>query len=148
MAHISCLGTQTQATFIVNGHVFCAVERKPDLRRVGTGFDDEVVFEQSTEMRTPLAGGVVVDDVDSRVDILEADSCEVGNIGPPSGGVIAEVVVAFARQAVQPGSIGPGVRANDVEVQQHGRLVNPGAQVHDHSRGVHPQRIPGAAAEE
>jgi hypothetical protein len=79
----------------VNG----SVKRDLDLVRISAGLNDEVVF------KLPI-GVAVVDDIDAGVNVVIPHTREMRHIGPPSLGIIAEIVVADARKPIERFSAG------------------------------------------
>src|SRR5439155_69045 len=78
----------------IDGYAVHALERQRDGLGIGAGGDHEVVFE------LPLV--TVVDEVDARIEVLIPDLCVRGNVDTPLLRIIADEVVAFARQLTDP----------------------------------------------
>jgi hypothetical protein len=72
----------------------CAVKLQFGLRRVGAGGDAEVVFQ------TALVS--IKNQIDSGIDTVVANSRKLRNAGMPMVRVVAEDVVALARQRIGP----------------------------------------------
>jgi hypothetical protein len=81
---------EDQVTQGINGGAVRALERERDGPGIGPGGDHEVVFQ------LPLVA--VVDEIHTRVDSPVLDLRVGGNVGPPLLGIIADEVVALARQ--------------------------------------------------
>ena len=93
----------------INGHAVHALERERDRLGIGAGGDHEVVFE------LPLVA--VIDQVHPGVDVPVLDLHVCGNVGAPLLGIIADEVVAFARQLTDPGHRWRGVGAEELHAQ-------------------------------
>src|ERR1700678_3237792 len=78
---------------LIQGELARTAEAQPDRIGVSARRKAEVILELAL-------GAAVVDQIDSRIDILELDFSVVGNIGMPSFRVIADEIVAPPRYPI------------------------------------------------
>ncbi len=88
------------------------VER--DGARISAGGNYEVIFK--------LLAVAVVDEIDAGISVLVAHLREVGNVGVPLAGIVADEVVALAFLLARSGNVRCGIGADQLHAQ-HGRVL-------------------------
>src|SRR6266542_3817806 len=92
LAQLSARKCDTQVAVSGDSQPLCSGEEQADGRGAPPGSDDEVVLER------PLVA--VPDDVDARIDVVEANAAEGRNACPPAAPIAPEEVVDDARLPV------------------------------------------------